>query len=533
MLFREHDFVISGMHQTQVPVRRIAAIDLGTNSFHVVIADLYSDGSFRRLDDLKEMVELARGGLGKRLANDAFERGIAALKRVKILCDSYEVDKILAYATSAIRESENGGDFIQASIDQIGIKINAIPGIVEAELIGYAVQHGLKLSDEPVLVVDIGGGSVEFILMNNHEFHHLISKKIGVSRMTDILKPSDPIRQDEIKRLEDHYASELAELKPILKENPTALMIGSSGTMQAIALMIASRKGQTVNVTLNELTYSKTDFLEFYDSFINLTEKERLKVSGMDTKRARFINTGVVLVHWLFENLGMESLKVSTQALREGIIIRYLKNEISRIITAPEFDDPRRRSVFELLRKCKWHEAHSSHVSKLALTIFDALVVDLELKTGDRELLEFAALMHDIGYHISHTDHHKHALYLIRNADLKGFTQDEIEIMAHVARYHRRSTPKKRHEEFWVLPDEIKERIKKLSAILRVADGLDRSHYQNVQKLYVEITLDEIVLLIETIDEPHLEIWGAMRKSQLLEGLTGKELSIKNGSIEG
>lgn len=167
-------------------IKRLAAIDLGTNSFHVVIADLYSDGSYRRLDDLKEMVELAKGGIGKRLNKAAFERGISALKKIKILCTSYEVDQILAYATSAIREAENGGDFIQTSIDEVGIKINAIPGVVEAELIGYAVQHGLSLSEEPVLVVDIGGGSVEFILMNNQKFFHLFSRKIGVSRMMDL-----------------------------------------------------------------------------------------------------------------------------------------------------------------------------------------------------------------------------------------------------------------------------------------------------------------------------------------------------------
>ncbi len=508
-------------------IKRLAAIDLGTNSFHVVIADLFSDGSYRRLDDLKEMVELAKGGIGKQLNKGAFERGISALKKIKILCDSYEVDQILAYATSAIREAENGGDFIQTSIDEIGIKINAIPGVVEAELIGYAVQHGVSLTAEPVLVVDIGGGSVEFILMNDQHFFHLMSKKIGVSRMTDFFKPSDPISKNDVQALEAHYRSELVSLEKVLKKYPTSIMVGSSGTMQAIGLMIAVQKGFSQDINLNEFTYTRSDFMDFYESYIVLSEKERANVPGMEVKRLRFINTGVVLVRWLFENLGFEEVKISTQALREGIIIREIKQELSGDIADKERKDPRRRSVFELLRKCNWHEAHSRHVTRFALQLFDELAISLNLDSGDRELLEYAGLMHDIGYHISHTAHHKHALYIIKNAELRGFSHDEIDVMAHVARYHRRSTPKKRHIEYWGLGSHIKKKIKKLAAILRVADGLDRSHYQNVQNLEIEIETHAIRLKIQTMDEPQLEIWGATRKSRLLEEVTGKKLVIE------
>lgn len=508
-------------------IKRLAAIDLGTNSFHVVIADLYSDGSYRRLDDLKEMVELAKGGIGKRLNKAAFERGISALKKIKILCTSYEVDQILAYATSAIREAENGGDFIQTSIDEVGIKINAIPGVVEAELIGYAVQHGLSLSEEPVLVVDIGGGSVEFILMNNQKFFHLFSRKIGVSRMMDLLRPSDPIKEHDVQSLKMHYAEELKELHNFFETYPAKTIIGSSGTMQAIGLMIAAKKGLSQDINLNEFSYTRTDFNHFYSSFIGLSEKQRSKVPGMDVKRLRFINTGVVLVKWLLDNLSIDKVKISTQALREGIIIRQIKNELAGASAVKERKDPRRRSVFELLRKCDWHEAHSRHVTEMALKLFDVLSDSLGLNTLDRELLEYAALMHDIGYHISHTSHHKHALYIIKNAELRGFAHDEIEMMAHVARYHRRSSPKKRHQEYWNLGRSLRDKIKKLAAILRVADGLDRSHYQNVQKLDVKVGKKEIILKISTLDEPQLEIWGATRKSQLLEELTCKKLVIE------
>ena len=510
-----------------VPIKRIAAIDLGTNSFHSIIVDIYSDGSFRQVEELKEMVQLAKGGSGKRLTDAAFSRGLEALKNIKVLCDSYEVEKILAYATSAIREAENGGEFIQKSIDKVGIKINAIPGYVEAELIGYAIQHGVKLGTDPVLMVDIGGGSVEFILGNASEFDHLASRKIGVSRMTEIMKPSDPIMPEDIQKLEVYYENQLETVTNALSKNGTDTIIGSSGTMQNIALMIAAQKGLSIDVTLNELEYTAKDYFRFYDSFIHLNRKQRAKVKGLDVKRIDFINTGVVLVNVLLRKFNIARVKISTQALREGIIIRYLKKDMIGMPWSGEFSDPRRRSVFELLRKCQWHEEHSRHVAGMALTLFDVLKDDLALTDNDRELLEYASYLHDIGYYIAHSAHHKHALYIVRNAELKGFKEDEIEIMAHVARYHRRSTPKKRHGEYWKLSGPVKKRIKKLSAILRVADGLDRSHYQNVKELKIENGEKELVLNIQTDGEPHLEIWGAMRKSHLLKEVTGKKVRIE------
>ena len=511
---------------TPSPIKKIAAIDLGTNSFHVVVVEIMSDGSFRRIDDLKEMVVLAKEGIGRRLSLEAMDRGLSALQKIKILCDSYQVDQILAYATSAIREAENGGVFIQRSIDEVGIKIRAIPGSMEAELIGFAVQHGLSLDEKPVLIVDIGGGSVEFILGNKHQFYFLKSLKIGVSRMTDRYKPNDPISFEQIDQIKAYYKQSLLSVQEALNQWPTEYIIGSSGTMQNIASMIAADQGVDVeSFALNERIFSREDFIGFYDSFIGLNRFERQLIPGLDEKRVDFINTGMILLRYLMDEFNLKSVRISTQALREGMIIRYLKKEFIGLHGGAT-SDPRRRSVFELLRKCNWHEQHSRQVTILAIKLFDALRVSLKLHVDDRELLEYASLMHDIGYHISHSKHHKHALYLILNADLKGFREEEIAIMGHVARYHRRSTPKKRHEEFAALPKDIQKRITRLSSLLRVADGLDRSHYQNVQDLKVDLGKKTCTIFIQTIDEPSLEIWGAMRKSHLLSEMLKMKVNI-------
>ena len=517
------------MTETQdssTPTKRIAAIDLGTNSFHAVLVDLYPDGSYRTIDKLKEMVILAEKGMKHHLSEDAMQRGLDALKRIKFLCDSQGVEEILAFATSAIREAKNGGDFIQRMIDEVGIKARAISGKMEAEMIGYAVRHSIALDEEMVLMVDIGGGSVEFIVGNNEKFLYYNSLKLGVARMAAHFVKNDPITKEEIATLEDHYRKTLSDVANIVKEHSVKTIIGSSGTMENIAAMIAERNSISSAMTLNELVYHDDEFLPFYENFIKLDRKQRSKEKNLDEKRIDIINPGMVLVKFLIDEFNIQSVKISEAALRDGMILDYISKEKSTLPLVARFPDPRKRSVFELLRKCNWMKEHSTHVAKLALQIFDEFQQNLELEEKDRELLEYATYMHDIGYYISHRKHHKHALYLIRHADLRGFTADEISLMANVARYHRRSTPKKRHKRYRKLDKNLKQRIKKLSGILRVADGLDRSHYQNVQELEIEKNKEMVRFYITTQGDPELEIWGAMRKKELFEEITGKELEI-------
>lgn len=510
------------------PAKRIAAIDLGTNSFHAVLVDIYPDGSFRTVDKLKEMVILAEKGLENRLSEDAMQRGLEALKRIKFLCDSQNVETILAFATSAIREAENGGDFIHLVNVEAGIKVRAISGKMEAEMIGYAVRHGVVLSEEMVLMVDIGGGSVEFIVGNEKELIFFTSLKLGVARMAAKFVHSDPITSEEISALDEHFEKELQEVAEVVKKHKVKTIIGSSGTMENIAAMVAGRNSITAKISLNELEFSRADFLDFYQEFIGKDHSERLKEKNLEEKRVDIINPGLVLLKYLLEGFEIEKIRISESALREGMILKYIseqKEQLNLDLVA-NFKDPRQRSVYELLRKTNWLEDHSKHVSNFALQLFDEFQDELGLEESDRELLEYATLMHDIGYYISYRKHHKHALYLIRNSDLLGFKEDEINIMANVARYHRKSPPAKRHKRYRQLDKKSRKRVKKLSALLRIADGLDRSHYQNVRKLEIQKEENLVKLLITTYSDPELEIWGCLRKSKLFEKITGRKVEV-------
>lgn len=509
------------------PLRRVTAIDLGTNSFHAIIVDIYPDGSFYTIDKLKEMVLLQEKESENHLSEEAMGRGMEALRRIKKLSDSRGAEKILAYATSAIREAVNGGEFIQRVIDETGIKIHAIPGRIEAELIAIAVQHGVKMSEEPALIMDIGGGSVEFIIANHQKIFYMASKKIGVARMTAHYVKGDPITKAETKAMELYFREQLTEVAQAFAMNRCVKLIGSSGTMQNIASIIAHAKEDYPELSLNEYSLKAEEFYRFYDDAIGMNYQQRAQLRGLDEQRINLLPAGLVLVRYILKTFGIKELKISDQALREGIILRYIKRDLTGIKKLAPVANPRRRSVMELVYKYQWHKQHSTHVARMALKLFDYFRDMLKLSETDRELLEYAAFMHDIGYYISHRKHHKHALYLIRNADLRGFTEEEIEIMAHTARYHRRSTPKTRHEYFNRLDKPVQQRIKKLAAILRVADGLDRSHYQNVKKFTIKRNGHEINVELESDDEPQLEIWGATRKKNLLEKVTGTTISIQ------
>jgi len=512
--------------QQKKSATRIAAIDLGTNSFHAVIVDIFPDGSFQTVDKLKEMVMLAEKGFNNKLSEAAMDRAMEALKKIKTLSDHQGASTILAYATSAIREAINGGELIQRSIDEVGIKINAIPGRVEAELIGLAVQHGIKMPVKPSLIVDIGGGSVEFIIGDSKKFYHLSSKKIGVARMTDKFVNSDPISREEIAQLESHYEEQLRDVAQAFASNRAKVMIGSSGTLQNIGLMIAKRENMSSSLSVNELEFTSEQFFSLYDDLIKMNRKERAKLSELDDKRVDLIAPGLVLVRYILKSFAIKKVKISSQALREGIILRYIKKEMQELKELAVYQDPRMRSVMELVNKYEWHEDHSRHVADLSMSLFESFEMDLTLTQNDRELLEYSAYMHDIGYFISHRKHHKHALYIIRHSELLGFKEIEIEMMANISRYHRRSTPKMRHQYFKNLPKPERIRVEKLSAILRVADGLDRSHFQNVRSLDVRREGGVVKIVIATEADPQLEIWGAMRKRSLLEQVLESEVEI-------
>jgi exopolyphosphatase/guanosine-5'-triphosphate,3'-diphosphate pyrophosphatase len=510
---------------------RLAAIDVGSNSIHMVVAQIDPDGGVTTLWRMKEHTGLGKLSFPKRrITNEAIDRGLAVLARFKHAAQTKSAEKVVAVATSAIREASNGGEFIQRAWREHRIRIRVVDAREEARLIYLGARHGSCFGDkpdEPAMLLDIGGGSAEIIVGTNERAMVLESRKLGASRMTARFIKSDPPDAKDVERLRKHYQK---ELKPIMTSGVLPLepakFVGTSGTLENIAAMCAANSKSTDDVT----TIDVKPLDKLVAKLLKSTSDKRTEMPGLDAKRSDQIIAGVLLVQEVMrsiEPLGLKKIELCGSALREGILVDYVQRKLPKMQIRREVPDPRRRSVLDLCRRCEWHKVHSTQVTRLALRLFDELQGLHQLGPLDRELLEYACLMHDIGWHIGGKGHHKHSAYLIRHGKLKGFTEEEVEIMALIARYHRKALPKEKHDDYQSLPKRARQMIDQASAILRVADGLDRSHAGVVRDLDCKVKGKTVTVSLSVETDAELEVWGATRKSEWFETVFNKTIEFR------
>lgn len=507
---------------------RVAAIDLGTNSFHMIVVEESPGKGIVEIDRVKDMICIGRGSIStKMLDEDAMQSGIAALKKFLVLASQLGVEKenIIAFATSAIREARNKDVFIRRAREETGLEVKVITGREEAEFIYYGVRNSVTMGKGANLLFDIGGGSVEFVIVDRNGVQLLESRKIGVARMIERFVTTDPISPREISLLEQFFAAEMVSAA----EKASLLMvdraIASSGTAQNIARMIRSMKGLESDVSLNNSVFTRKDFRALYKAVVPLGAAERRKMTGLDEKRVDLIVPGLILVDMIFRIFGIGEITISDSALREGMVLHYLKTRIDPELKGFEHtQDIRMESVRELAFRCGWDREHSEQVAGLGNQLFDSLMEIHGLDESCRELLEYAALLHNIGCFISIPSHHKHSQYIILNGDLRGFSPDEIAIIGNVARYHRKSPPSEKHAAYGALSLKNRRTVDVLSGILRLANGLERGHRQNIGSIGAEVRGDVIVLRLKARFEPDIEIWAADQLKSLLENVLKKTI---------
>lgn len=504
---------------------RLCVIDLGTNSFHALIVDAQINGSFVLLDRIKELVQLGEGGLSSlKLSSDAMTRAEEALRRIKMLADGWGAEDYLAFATSAIREAENGGVFIDRVRRELGLQVRTISGEMEARLIFEGVRQAVEMRS-PTLVIDIGGGSTEFIIGTSEQLQYATSVKVGSARMTAEYLTTDPVEKRERKRLKKHYGKRLKTVFEIARALGVREIVGSSGAFENIAQLTLNRQGE-LRRSIFQYNFAAEDLLPVLDEIIASDRSQRLQMAGIDEKRVDQVVAAALLLSTVLSELSIDTIRISPNALREGMVDYFIKQNYRRLEQLAPYADVRRRSVFELGIRCQWEERHCHQVASLALKLFDACKPLHGLSVVDRELLEYAGLLHDIGYHISRKNHHKHSYYLIHNADLRGFLPDEIDILAAVVRYHAGSLPKARHDLLGTMESKAADRAIKLAAFLRLAEGLDRSHFQNVRRLEVRLSKKKLKLRLETVSDPELDVWGATRGGDLFEKVFGVDVRV-------
>ncbi|MEK6302078.1 MAG: Ppx/GppA phosphatase family protein [Acidobacteriota bacterium] len=528
---------------------KLAAIDIGSNSIHLVIVRAVKGQHPEIIDREKEMVRLGAGSLREHLlSKERVDRALITLRRYKQMAEANRVDLTIATATSAVREAHNADEFIEAVRKDIGLDVQLLPGVEEARLIALAVSEVTDFNNRRALVIDIGGGSTEFIVTGGNEPELLYSVRIGAVRLAEKFITTDPISEQERERLVTGIRSDLTHAVWEIKNRGYDFVIGTSGTILNMVSAAASSEHPHRGEALADIEpFSETVTLDqitrLNRRLARMDERQRGRVPGLEKDRADIIIAGGLLLECIMSETGAREITSCDWSLREGVILNYVRNhplsrldlgadsaaELSRSNESKLVDvdadnsslDVRARSVLSVARRYDYDAPHSHHVARLAARIFDDTHELHGMREAERKLLEYAALLHDIGYHIAHNNHHRHALYLIKNAEMPGFTVNEIALMATAVRYHRGSLPKKgmaarskrEHEDYFGLERSQRSTLLKLASILQIADGLDRSHHQLVREVRCELSGARVTFYVEAEGECDLEMWSAERKS--------------------
>ena len=515
-----------------VAVRRIAAIDVGSNSVRQIVADVTAEGVITVVDEMKAAPRLgadldATGVLG----TQAMQAAAEAIGRMATLARQLGAHRIDAVATSAVRDAANANQFLARVRQEAGITLRVIDGSDEARLSYLSALAHFDLGKGRTVVMDIGGGSLELALAADGVLDNLVSLPFGALRSTERYL-RDGASHKALARLRRDVRRELKTVLP-RGDWRGAQLIGSGGTFTNLAGVHLTRRGIFTARNVHATSVPRVDVEHILDALAAMPPEERRAMPGLNPERADIIVAGIAVAAEVMARIEAKEVAVSRYGIREGLLL-----EAARVV--PVVADPgaaRERSVRDFAERCHFEEPHSLQVQRLALRLFDAVGSRLGCTPADRATLADAALLHDVGYHINYDRHHKHSYHLIVHAELLGITPAEQIVIANVARYHRGAPPKRKHRNFGTLDKPLRDQVDRLSAILRVADGFDRGHVGAVETLKVRWMARAIRITpvpARGASPLRLELWGAHRKSQMLATLAGVPVEIvgPDGSVQ-
>jgi exopolyphosphatase/guanosine-5'-triphosphate,3'-diphosphate pyrophosphatase len=506
--------------------RRVAAIDIGSNSIRQIVADVSTDGTIQVVDEMKAAPRLASGlAASGQLSDIAIRAAVEAVERMATLAKELGAARVDVVATSAVRDASNATAFI-AEIQRVtGLRVRVLDGPEEARLSFRSAVAHFDMGVGRTVVLDIGGGSAELALSAEGVIERLASLPFGAIRLTEEFFENG-VTNRGVRRLRRAVSDDIRAHVP-RRDWRGAQLIGSGGTFTNLAGIFLARQGILTARSVHAAHIPRADLEHILDMLADMTSDERRQVPGLNPERADIIVAGIAVAAEVLRRLESRELVVSRYGIREGLLLEAAK-------VVPTIADPgeaRARSMSDFAQRCHAEEPHSSHVQMLALALFDALGERLGCTRDDRAALSDAALLHDAGYHISYERHHKHSYHLVLHADLLGLAPSEQVVVANVARYHRGSEPRRKHRGFGMLDKSLRGRIRRLSALLRVADGLDRGHVSAVAGVKVRWTQRAIrITPVPSSPRPRgamrLEMWGAHRKSGLLARVAGTSVEI-------
>ena len=507
---------------------RLGAIDIGSNSVRLLVAEALRGGTYRILDEEREPTRLGRSASAVgRLDDESMDRTVAALRTFKEIATGYQVTRLRTIATCAVREARNGPEFCRRVREEVGLEVEVISGEREARLAFTSVQHAFDLAGRNTIVADIGGGSTEIVFATGNLIESIFSTPLGAVRLTEQFALGDccdaPEAARGLERLDDEIAAVLKKrtTKPLFAPH---LLVGCGGTFTTLAELVMATRRES-NGPVAGYTVSHAEVRHLLDRLRKMPLRARRSMPGMTPDRADIIVAGLSIVDALLKRFHVNTLAIHTRGVRDGL----LREMIEEAAVGSGGDDPafRDAAIERLAAACSGEVEHGRTVAALAGRIFEQLATPLDLPVGDRLLLECAARLQDVGYVINYDQHHKHSYHLIRNSRLPGLRPHDLELIANVARYHRGALPKKKHENLSRLAANDQQRVQRLAAILRIAGGLDRSRSQQVRDVLASVDDGRAVLEVVADQEPQVDIWGAERRTDLFEKVFGMKVDVR------
>ena len=518
-------------------VRRVAAIDVGTNSTHMLVASVdVGLGTFSI-----DLAEKSTTRLGERdpetgeLTPEAIARGLQSLRHFQELALSHKVEQIVVAATSAVREAPNGRDFLQTINDELGLDVDLVSGPEEARLIYLGVLSGMPFGDRPHLVLDIGGGSTELILADGRDARALTSTRVGAVRLQRDFVKDDPIPPQRRSFLQAYIQGSLEpavdKVHRRIKPGETPLLVATSGTAMAIGALAATEDDRPP-LKLHGYKVSRQRLNRVVERLATMTPDQRRGLTAINDRRAEIIVPGSLILQTTMQMLGVDELVLSERALREGLIVDWM---LRHGLLEDRFSfqsSIRQRTVIHQVQRFAVNQPRAERVASHALSLYDNTHGTLHRDDGSgRDLLWAAAMLHACGQHINLSAYHKHSWYLIRHGELLGYSEAEHLMIAAIARYHRRSLPKKRHESWQALQTRDNRRtVSEMSLLLRLAAALDRRPEPVVKTLVAEVVGQDLVLQLvpERLNQNvSLEQWSLESCSEVVKSVTGLKLRVK------
>jgi exopolyphosphatase/guanosine-5'-triphosphate,3'-diphosphate pyrophosphatase len=515
--------------------RRVATVDIGSNSIRLLVAEVRSDGTYRLLDDEKVVARLGRGmAHSPHLDDGAMQEAARAIARMKAIAEGYGALDLRAVATCAVREAENRDAFIDLVRRTAGIDVEVISGEEEGRLALLSVRSAFDIEKSNVAVIDLGGGSTEVVISAGGIVDQITSLPLGAVRLTDAVR--DAASLDAAAQAIGAIVKRELKARLPKPDLPVRRAIGTGGTFTTLAAMDLHRRGQAATgdgaparVRGHELAL--VDVRRWHDRLATMEPRQRAEVPGLGADRADIIVAGLAITAGVMQRLGVNAIQVHDRGIRDGLLLSLTRELFPGAAPRAAGGVDRIAAARDFAEACRYERDHAEHVTRLALSIHDQVVAsvpDLPRSVSGaaaRDVLHAASILHDVGYFINYHRHHKHSYHLILHSELPGFHQREVELVANVARYHRGGHPKRSHPGFERLSAEERMIVRHLAAILRVADGLDRAHASNVASVGLRLDRPRLTAWfdVRAAREPEVDLWGAARKSRLFMKVFGLE----------